>query len=163
MSLTFWHWFALGGGLLLLEVLTPGVVFLWLALAAGLTGFLLLLLPGLAWQWQVLSFAVAAVVTVGLSFRWRRRLPVAGGDPGLNRRALAYVGTEARAGAADRSRPRPGPDRRLHLAGRRSRAAGRHPRAGRRCAWCRPAGRAGRSGRSLAPARDTGWPSLGRT
>ena len=93
MSLTFWHWFALGGGLLLLEMLTPGVVFLWLALAAGLAGILLLLAPGLSWQMQVLSFAVAAVVTVGLSFRWRRRMPVAGGDPGLNRRALAYVGT----------------------------------------------------------------------
>ncbi len=95
MSLTFWHWFALGGGLLLLEVLTPGVVFLWLALAACLAGLLLLLLPGLAWQWQVLAFAVAAVVTVGVSFRWRRRLPLAGGDPGLNRRAAAYVGAES--------------------------------------------------------------------
>ena len=41
MTPTFWHWFALGGGLLLLEMLTPGVVFLWLALAAGLTGALL--------------------------------------------------------------------------------------------------------------------------
>ena len=28
MTPTFWHWFALGGGLLLLEMLTPGVVFL---------------------------------------------------------------------------------------------------------------------------------------
>ena len=36
MTPTFWHWFALGGGLLLLEMLTPGVVFLWLALAAGI-------------------------------------------------------------------------------------------------------------------------------
>ena len=94
MNATFWHWFALGGGLLLLEMLTPGVVFLWLALAAGLTGVLLWLLPGLSWQTQVLSFAVAAVATVGLSFRWRRRMPAAGGDPKLNRRALANVGTE---------------------------------------------------------------------
>jgi hypothetical protein len=94
MSLTFWHWLALGGGLLLLEMLTPGVVFLWLALAAGLTGLLLLAAPGLSWQLQVLGFAVAAVVTVGLSFRWRRRMPQAGGDPGLNRRALAHVGSE---------------------------------------------------------------------
>jgi membrane protein implicated in regulation of membrane protease activity len=69
MSLTFWHWFALAGVLLLLEILTPGVVFLWLALAAGLAGILLFLLPGLAWQWQVLAFALAAVATVGLSFR----------------------------------------------------------------------------------------------
>lgn len=96
MTPTFWHWLALGGGLLLLEMLTPGVVFLWLALAAGLAGALLWLLPTLTWQLQVLSFAVAAVVTVGLSFHLRRRMPAAGGDPKLNRRALAYVGTEAK-------------------------------------------------------------------
>ena len=96
MTPTFWHWFALGGGLLLLEMLTPGVVFLWLALAAGIAGALLWLAQGLTWQMQVLSFAVAAVVTVGLSFRWRRRMPAAGGDPKLNRRALAYVGMEAK-------------------------------------------------------------------
>lgn len=95
MTLTFWHWFALAGGLLLLEMLTPGVVFLWLALAAALAGLILLLLPDLAWQWQVLSFAVAAVVTVAISFRWRRHMPSAGGDPGLNRRAASYVGTES--------------------------------------------------------------------
>ena len=35
MTLTFWHWLVLGGLLLLLEVLTPGFVFIWLALAAG--------------------------------------------------------------------------------------------------------------------------------
>ncbi len=83
MTLTFWHWLALGGGLLLLELLTPGVVFLWLALAAGLTGALLWLAPMLSWQAQVLSFAVAAVLTVGLSFRWRGRMPAKGGDPKL--------------------------------------------------------------------------------
>jgi membrane protein implicated in regulation of membrane protease activity len=96
MTLTFWHWLALGGGLLLLEMLTPGVVFLWLALAAGLTGALLWLTPTLGWQAQLVTFAVTAVASVGLSFRWRRRMPAAGGDPGLNRRALAYVGTEAK-------------------------------------------------------------------
>jgi membrane protein implicated in regulation of membrane protease activity len=96
MTPTFWHWFALSGGLLLLEMLTPGVVFLWLALAAAITGALLWLAPGLTWQMQVLSFAVAAVMTVGLSFRFRRRMPAAGGDPKLNRRALACVGIEAK-------------------------------------------------------------------
>ena len=30
MTLTFWHWLALGGLLLLLEVFTPGFVFIWL-------------------------------------------------------------------------------------------------------------------------------------
>ena len=30
MTLTFWHWLALGALLLLLEVFTPGFVFIWL-------------------------------------------------------------------------------------------------------------------------------------
>ena len=152
MTPTFWHWFALGGGLLLLEMLTPGVVFLWLALAAGIAGALLWLAPGLTWQMQVLSFAVAAVVTVGLSFRWRRRMPAAGGDPKLNRRALAYVGIEAKLVNAIG----PGHGRvqiaDFDLAGRRPRIAGRQPRAGRGCPRRRAARRArgGRDGSCCA-------------
>ena len=38
MTFTFWHWLVLGGLLLLLEVFTPGFVFMWLALAAAVTG-----------------------------------------------------------------------------------------------------------------------------
>lgn len=95
MIVTAWHWLALAGGLLILEVLTPGVVFLWLALAAGLTAILLCLARGLAWESQLLAFAALAVASVGISFRWRRRLPATGGDPKLNRRALACVGIEA--------------------------------------------------------------------
>ena len=65
MTLTFWHWLVLGGLLLLLEVFTPGFVFMWLALAAAVTGSLLWLAPELAWQLQVLIFAAAAVASVG--------------------------------------------------------------------------------------------------
>lgn len=121
MTVTFWHWLALAGGLLLLEMLTPGVVFLWLALAAGLTGILLWLAPSLGWEAQVLAFAALAVASVALSFRWRRHLPTSGGDPRLNRRALACIGTEAvleapigpghgRVRIADSTWPAAGPD-----------------------------------------------------
>jgi membrane protein implicated in regulation of membrane protease activity len=121
MSISFWHWLALAGGLLLLEMLTPGVVFLWLALAAGLTGILLWLAPTLGWEAQALAFAALAVASVALSFRWRRHLPASGGDPQLNRRALACIGTEAvleaaigpghgRVRIADSTWPAAGPD-----------------------------------------------------
>jgi membrane protein implicated in regulation of membrane protease activity len=94
MTLTFWHWLAVGGLLLLLEVFTPGFVFMWLALAAVLTGIALCLAPTISWQVQVLIFAAAAVASVAVSFYWRRGLPLRGGDPLLNNRALGYVGTE---------------------------------------------------------------------
>ena len=95
MTLTFWHWLAAGGLLLLLEVFTPGFVFMWLGLAAGITGLIAWLVPTLTWQLEVLIFAATAVVSVALSFRWRRAFPLRGGDPLLNNRALRYVGTEA--------------------------------------------------------------------
>ncbi len=76
MTLTFWHWLALGGGLLLLEMLTPGVVFLWLALAAGLTGALLWLAPMLSWQAQV------AELRRGGGHDRRPVLPLAGANAG---------------------------------------------------------------------------------
>ena len=115
---------------------------------------------GLTWQTQVLSFAVAAVVTVGLSFRWRRRMPAAGGDPKLNRRALAYVGTEAELVSAIG----PGHGRvriaELDLAGRRPRAAGGQPGAGRGCARRRAAGRAGGGRDGVMPRpHSPDWPS----
>lgn len=95
VTLTFWHWLGLSGLLLLLEILTPGFVFIWLAIAAGLTGGLLWLVPQLTWQLQLVGFALAALVSVGAWFAWRRYDPPAGEDSGLNNRALALVGTEA--------------------------------------------------------------------
>lgn len=95
MTLTFWHWLGLSGLLLLLEILTPGFVFIWLAIAAGLTGGLLWLAPELTWQLQLVGFALAALASVGAWFAWRRFNPPAGADSGLNNRALALVDTEA--------------------------------------------------------------------
>lgn len=95
MSLTFWHWLGLGGLLLLLELLTPGFVFIWLAIAAALTGALLGLVPQLIWQLQLLAFAAAALASVGAWFAWRKHSPPAGPGSGLNNRALAMIGTEA--------------------------------------------------------------------
>lgn len=94
MTLTFWHWLGLSGLLLLLEILTPGFVFIWLAIAAGLTGGLLATVPQLSWQLQLVGFALAALASVGAGFTWRRHDPPAGAESGLNNRALALVGTE---------------------------------------------------------------------
>lgn len=46
----FWHWWVLALVLLALEIAAPGTFFLWLAVAAGVVGLILLLLPALAWQ-----------------------------------------------------------------------------------------------------------------
>jgi membrane protein implicated in regulation of membrane protease activity len=73
-SLNYWHWWILAGFLLLLELPAPGVVFLWLGLAAA-NGFVALAVPGLAWEAQFLLFLIlgaAASVAGRLAVRHRR-------------------------------------------------------------------------------------------
>ena len=69
----YWHWWALGGALAIVEALVPGFVFLWLGIAAGLVGCLLWLWPGIGADFQVLAFAGLAVASVLGWRRWQSR------------------------------------------------------------------------------------------
>ncbi|MBR9874031.1 MAG: NfeD family protein [Vibrionaceae bacterium] len=69
-GITFWHWLALGFGLLAIELLGTAGYFLWLGLSALLVGILLSLMP-ISWQLQWLSFATFSLVTTWLW--WRRQ------------------------------------------------------------------------------------------
>jgi membrane protein implicated in regulation of membrane protease activity len=88
----FWHWWVLAVLLMLIEVLAPGTFFLWLGFAAGLVGLLLVILPDLGWQLQVLIFAVLSVLSVLAGRAWLKRHPIETADTGLNRRADALIG-----------------------------------------------------------------------
>lgn len=69
-QITFWHWLALGFGLLAVELLGTAGYFLWLGLSALMVGVLLSLLP-ISWQMQWLSFATFSLATTWLW--WRRQ------------------------------------------------------------------------------------------
>ena len=88
----FWHWWVLAVILLALEVAAPGTFFLWLAVAAGVVGLIVLVLPDLYWQVQVLLFAIAGVAAVVAWRLYAKRLPQTTDDPTLNRRGEQYVG-----------------------------------------------------------------------
>ena len=88
----FWHWWVLAVVLLALEVAAPGTFFLWLAIAAGVVGLIVLVLPELYWQVQVLIFAAAGAAAVVAWRLYARRLPQRSDDPTLNRRGEQYVG-----------------------------------------------------------------------
>lgn len=91
-GIVFWHWFILAVLLVILETLAPGVIFLWMAIAAGITGLALLALPGLAWEMQIISFAALSVVA-GIAGRMViRRHPLETDEPSLNRRGEQYIG-----------------------------------------------------------------------
>jgi membrane protein implicated in regulation of membrane protease activity len=90
-SLQFWHWMILGLALAVIEVLAPGVFFLWLGIAAALTGLVVLVLP-IGWEVQLILFGVLSVVSVVAGRAWLKRHPLRSEDTTLNRRAEQYIG-----------------------------------------------------------------------
>ncbi len=91
-QLLFWHWWAIAVGLLVLEALAPGAFFLWMAVAAGVVGALLLLLPQLSWEIQLLAFSLTSVVAIVGWIGWAKAHPAQPASTTLNRRGSEYIG-----------------------------------------------------------------------
>ena len=94
-DISYWHWLALGVLLMLVEILVPGVVFLWLGIAGVLTGLLLAAVPELDWQVQLVAFAVLSVAAIFLGRRFVAFRQGPTDHPTLNRRGRSMVGTRA--------------------------------------------------------------------
>ncbi len=91
-GITFWHWFILGGVLMVLEMVLPVFVFLFIGAAAVITGLMVFFFPGIGWEQQILVFAVLAVAAAVGGRMWVRSRPIATDQPALNRRGQQYVG-----------------------------------------------------------------------
>lgn len=92
INFSFWYWWVLGLVLLVLEIFVPGAFFLWMAISAGLTGFLMLLFPGVNLIYGVMFFAVFSVVSV---WAWRKFVKSGQGkidQPLLNERGEQFIG-----------------------------------------------------------------------
>jgi membrane protein implicated in regulation of membrane protease activity len=88
----FWHWWALGGLLVIVEAFAPGYMLLWFGVAAGLVGLLLVVWPGLAFSTQLLTYA-GLLILCAVGWRWYQRTrPAVTDQPELNRRGAQYVG-----------------------------------------------------------------------
>ena len=87
-----WFWWIVAGALLLLELMTPGVFAMWLALAAasvGITDYFVVL----SWQLELLAFAGFSLVYVYLARPWYSKGTLQNSDqPNLNQRIYAFVG-----------------------------------------------------------------------
>lgn len=92
LEIVFWHWLALGVFLLIVELLAPGMFFLWMAQAAEITGFLLWLFPRMEWEFQIALFSVLSVLGIALARRFFKRHIIETDQPLLNRRSAQYVG-----------------------------------------------------------------------
>ncbi|MDE0059364.1 MAG: NfeD family protein [Defluviicoccus sp.] len=93
-AVSFWHWLAFGVFVMLIEVLVPGAIFLWLGIAAVVTGLLLAAIPSMIWEVQAMVFAVLSVaaIFIGRRIYVARRAPT--DHPTLNKRGKNLVGTQ---------------------------------------------------------------------
>ncbi len=87
-----WHWAVLGVVLMILEIFSPGVFFMWMGIAAGLVAGIVFLLPELGWQWQILIFAALSIISVVIGKQWIDRHALETEEPSLNRRGTQYIG-----------------------------------------------------------------------
>ncbi len=88
--IVFWHWWILSGLLLILELNSPIFFFLWVGIAAAAVGFLVLLIPGMSLQIQLVCFGILAVMAVLLWRKYRETHPPESQQPLLNQRGLQY-------------------------------------------------------------------------
>lgn len=91
-NIDYWHWWILAGILLIIEVAAPSFFFLWLSVAAGITGLALLAVPDLAWEYQILLFSGLSILSLTVFKRYQRAHPVTTDQPALNRRGEQYIG-----------------------------------------------------------------------
>jgi membrane protein implicated in regulation of membrane protease activity len=88
-----WSWLVLAAVFFVIELLAPGAFMLWLGLSALLVGLISLFVDW-PWQYQLVVFAIFALVSLPIWRRFAHRVEKTGDQPFLNRRADAFVGRE---------------------------------------------------------------------
>ncbi len=91
-QMDFWQWWVLAVILVVLEVLSPAAFFLWMGIAAGVIGLLLLIKPDIGWETQLLLFTLFSISSIVVWRGWLRKHPTETDRPTLNRRGEQYVG-----------------------------------------------------------------------
>ena len=91
-NIVFWHWWILAGILLIIELSSPVFYFLWMGIAAALVGLLLLVVPGMPIELQLVLFAILSIVATVVWRRYREIHPPVSDQPLLNKRGRQYVG-----------------------------------------------------------------------
>jgi len=89
-----WFWFILTLVLFGLEMVVPGVIFMWLAFAAIVVGGIVLIDPSMGWEIQFIIFSVLGVISVFSGRTYLRRNPIVSEDEELNDRGARYVGNQ---------------------------------------------------------------------
>jgi membrane protein implicated in regulation of membrane protease activity len=87
-----WTWLVIGAVLLSVELVLPGIFFLWVGLAGIIIGLLHLVFP-LSPQVEVVLFGALSIVLLLVARPWlMKRQALESDRPHLNRRMSGYVG-----------------------------------------------------------------------
>ncbi len=86
-----WTWWIVALVMFVLELMAPGVFFLWLGFAAVVVGAVDLVID-LTWQLEVGLFAVLSVISLLVSRKFLSGRAIETDQPNLNRRMLNHVG-----------------------------------------------------------------------
>lgn len=90
---TFWHWLILACAFMGLEMLAPGVFFLWLGLAALASAVVHFLLPSISPEIQYSLFAVFSILSlVAWKMFAKNSMEEETDQPALNQRNKKYLG-----------------------------------------------------------------------
>jgi len=88
----FWYWWVIGFILLVLEILTPGYFFMWMAISGFVTGILAFLIPATSMDMQILIFSVLSVAAIIVWKFYAKKHPMKSDHPLLNKRGVQYIG-----------------------------------------------------------------------
>lgn len=86
-----WSWMIAAAILFVLELLAPGIFFMWFGAAALVTG-LIVFRYDITWQWQLLWFCGLSLASVLLANKYLRKHPLESERPLLNERAAQLIG-----------------------------------------------------------------------
>jgi membrane protein implicated in regulation of membrane protease activity len=91
MEIVYWHWFILSVALFVIEILAPGVFFMWIGIGALIPGVVSWIFPTLPFEVTGALFAVCSVASLYLG---RKYVRLAGNDAAseLNQRGDKYIG-----------------------------------------------------------------------
>ena len=95
IAINYWFWLSLGLVLVIIEMIVPGVFFLWFGIGAFATGIIAFVIRGLAIKYLVSIFGILSVITVFLGRKYIKKTDVI--KTGINDSNAKYVGKVVKA------------------------------------------------------------------
>ena len=87
----YWWWFSAGAILMVLELITPGIFFMWIGFGAFITGIIAMVFPMASSTFLGFVFAILSVISVFVGRKIVLK-KTANMDTGLNNRMGQYIG-----------------------------------------------------------------------